>query len=73
MSAEILVYGATAGGVAAAVAAARMGSAVVLLEPGRHVGGMVSGRLGYTDLGDAAACRTSCMYGRRAAWSASTS
>lgn len=47
--AEVVVYGGTAGGVCAAVAEAR----VVLVEPGRHIGGMVSGGLGYTDLGDA--------------------
>ncbi|MFI7675748.1 FAD-dependent oxidoreductase [Actinophytocola sp. NPDC049390] len=50
--AELVVYGATAAGVCAAVAAARHGVAVTLLEPGRHVGGMVSGGLGYTDIGD---------------------
>lgn len=50
---ELVVYGATAAGVCAAVAAAEQGVAVVLLEPGRHVGGMTSGGLGYTDLGDA--------------------
>ncbi len=49
---ELVVYGATAAGVCAAVAAARHGVAVTLLEPGRHVGGMVSGGLGYTDIGD---------------------
>ncbi|UNX56273.1 FAD-dependent oxidoreductase [Georgenia sp. TF02-10] len=36
----------------AAVAAAEHGAQVLLLEPGRHVGGMTSGGLGYTDLGD---------------------
>jgi hypothetical protein len=50
---EVLVYGATAAGVCAAVAAAELGAEVTLLEPGRHVGGMTSGGLGYTDLGDA--------------------
>jgi hypothetical protein len=52
MDSEIAVYGGTAAGVTAAVAAARAGAQVVLLEPGRHLGGMVSGGLGYTDLGD---------------------
>jgi hypothetical protein len=47
---DVVVYGATAGGVMAAVAAAREGATVVLLEPGRHVGGMVSGGLGWTDM-----------------------
>lgn len=47
---DVVVYGATAGGVMAAVAAAREGATVVLVEPGRHVGGMVSGGLGWTDM-----------------------
>jgi hypothetical protein len=54
-SADVVVYGATAGGVIAAVAAAREGKSVLLLEPGRHVGGMVSGGLGATDTGNRAA------------------
>lgn len=49
---EVLVVGATAAGVAAAVAAARAGAHVTLLEAGQHVGGMISGGLGYTDVGD---------------------
>jgi hypothetical protein len=47
---DVVVYGATAGGVMAAVAAAKEGASVILLEPGRHVGGMVSGGLGWTDM-----------------------
>jgi hypothetical protein len=47
---DVVVYGATAGGVMAAVAAAKEGASVVVLEPGRHVGGMVSGGLGWTDM-----------------------
>jgi hypothetical protein len=50
--AELVVYAATAAGVTTAVCAARHGVGVVLLEPGKHVGGMVSGGLGYTDVGD---------------------
>lgn len=49
---DVVVYAATSAGVCAAVAAARAGAEVVLLEPGRHVGGMTSGGLGYTDVGD---------------------
>jgi FAD dependent oxidoreductase len=48
---DVVVYGGTAGGVIAAVAAAREGLNTALLEPGRHVGGMVSGGLGFTDYG----------------------
>ena len=49
---EVAVYGATSAGVAAAVAAAEGGARTVLVEPGRHLGGMTSGGLGYTDVGD---------------------
>ncbi|MBM3811616.1 MAG: FAD-dependent oxidoreductase [Acidimicrobiia bacterium] len=48
---DVVVYGATSGGVIAAVAAAREGLKTALLEPGRHVGGMSSGGLGRTDHG----------------------
>ena len=48
---DVVVYGATASGVAAAVAAARQGARVALVEPGSHLGGMVSGGLGHTDTG----------------------
>src|SRR5690349_9274372 len=51
-SADVVVYGATSAGVAAAVAAAENGARAILLEPGRHLGGMTSGGLGYTDVGD---------------------
>lgn len=52
ISADVVVVTATAAGVCAAVAAARTGAHVALLEPGTHVGGMTSGGLGYTDVGD---------------------
>ena len=48
--ADVLIYGATAAGVMAAVAAAEEGAATVLVADGRHVGGMVSGGLGKTDI-----------------------
>jgi hypothetical protein len=51
-SADVVVHAATSAGVCAAVAAARAGASVQLLERGRHVGGMTSGGLGWTDLGD---------------------
>ncbi len=52
--ADVIVYGGTASGVIAAVAAAREGKSVLLLEPGKHLGGMVSGGLGATDTGNRA-------------------
>jgi len=48
---DVVVYGATAGGVTAAVAAANEGRSVALIEPRHHVGGMTSGGLGATDFG----------------------
>lgn len=50
--ADVIVVGATSAGVAAALAAARTGASAILLEAGGHVGGMTSGGLGYTDVGD---------------------
>jgi hypothetical protein len=49
---DVVVYGGTASGVVAAVSASREGMSVVLIEPGRHLGGMVSGGLGATDHGN---------------------
>jgi hypothetical protein len=50
--ADVIVYGGTAGGVTAAIAAAREGASVILVEPGKHLGGMVTGGLSHTDYGD---------------------
>jgi FAD dependent oxidoreductase len=55
MQVDVCVYGGTAAGVVAAVTVARSGKSVVLIEPGRHVGGMTSGGLGYVDFGNSAA------------------
>lgn len=52
MTADIVVYGGTPAGVAAAVAAAREGRKVILVEPGSFVGGMMAGGLTKTDLGN---------------------
>jgi hypothetical protein len=49
---DVVVYGATAGGVAAAVWTGRAGQRVVLVEPSEHVGGLTSGGLGATDIGN---------------------
>jgi hypothetical protein len=49
---DVVVYGGTAGGAMAAIAAANEGARVALLEPRRHIGGMVSGGLGRTDFDD---------------------
>ena len=49
---DIVVYGGTSGGVAAAVQAARMGKKVIIVCPDKHLGGLSSGGLGWTDTGN---------------------
>lgn len=49
---DLVVYGATSAGISAAVHAARMGRSVILIEPGKHLGGMTAGGLGATDIGN---------------------
>lgn len=46
---DVIVYGATPGGFCAAIAAAREGSSVILLEPTDHVGGVNTGGLSFSD------------------------
>ena len=52
---DVCVYGATSGGIAAAIQASRMGRSVVIAEPGRFIGGLTTGGLGATDIGNKAA------------------
>ncbi len=47
--ADVIVYGATPGGFCAAIAAAREGAKVILLEPTGHVGGLSTGGLSHCD------------------------
>ena len=47
--ADVIVYGSTPGGFCAAIAAAREGASVILLEPTDHVGGMNTGGLSHCD------------------------
>ena len=49
---DLVVYGGTSGGIAAAVQAARMGKRVILVNPDQHLGGLTSGGLGATDIGN---------------------
>ncbi|MBI5831030.1 MAG: FAD-dependent oxidoreductase [Armatimonadetes bacterium] len=48
---DAVVYGATPGGIAAAVALGRRGRRVALVEPTEALGGMITGGLGRTDFG----------------------
>lgn len=46
---DIVIYGGTSGGVAAAVQAKRMGKTVALIELARRLGGLTTGGLAQTD------------------------
>ncbi len=52
---DIVIYGGTSAAVVAAVQARKMGKTVVIVSPDRHLGGMTSGGLGFTDSGNTAA------------------
>jgi hypothetical protein len=54
LNVDVCVYGGTSAGVIAAVAVHKEGKSVVIVEPGRHLGGMSSGGLGWTDFGNKA-------------------
>jgi hypothetical protein len=49
---DICIYGGTSAGIIAAYTAKRWGKSVIVVEPGRHVGGLTTGGLGYTDIGN---------------------
>ena len=48
---DVVIYGATPAGIAAAIAVGRMGEKAALIEPGKFIGGMMSGGLAGTDVG----------------------
>jgi hypothetical protein len=52
---DLVIYGGTSGGIAAAIQTRRMGKTAIIVEPGRHLGGLTSGGLGATDIGNKAA------------------
>jgi hypothetical protein len=49
---DIVIYGGTSAAVIAAVQAKKMGRSVVIISPDKHLGGLSSGGLGFTDTGD---------------------
>ena len=51
-SADVVIYGGTSSGVAAALQTARMGKTAVLIEPTQFLGGLTTGGLGATDIGN---------------------
>jgi hypothetical protein len=51
---DVVVYGGTSAGVVAAVQAKRLGKRVVIVGPDKHLGGVSSSGLGFTDTGNKA-------------------
>jgi len=49
---DVVIYGGSSAGIAAAVQAKRMGASVVVIEPTNRVGGLSTGGLGQTDIGN---------------------
>ena len=49
---DIVIYGGTSGGMAAAIQGKRLGKSVIVIEPGSRVGGLTTGGLGQTDIGN---------------------
>lgn len=53
--ADVIIYGGTSAGIAAAIQVKRMGKSVILIEPFDNLGGLTTGGLGQTDIGNKAA------------------
>lgn len=51
---DVVIYGGTAAAISAAVQVVRMGKTVAVVSPDKHLGGMSSGGLGFTDTGNKA-------------------
>lgn len=51
---DLVIYGGTSSAVVAAVQARKMGRSVVMVSPDKHLGGLTSGGLGWTDTGNKA-------------------
>ncbi|KAA6438472.1 FAD-dependent oxidoreductase [Dyadobacter flavalbus] len=50
--ADVIVYGGTSAAVTAAVQTVRQGKTVIVVSPDKHLGGLTSGGLGFTDTGN---------------------
>ncbi len=49
---DVVIYGGTSAGISAAIQTSRMGNTVVLIEPSQRLGGLTTGGLGATDIGN---------------------
>jgi hypothetical protein len=50
--ADVVIYGGTSAGISAAIQTARLGKSVILIEPTNRLGGLTTGGLGKTDIGN---------------------
>lgn len=81
VEADLCIFGGTSGGIAAAVQAARMGKTAVIVNPTKYLGGLTTGGLGATDIGNKAAIggisrdfyhRLAQHYAREQSWTLET-
>ncbi len=49
---DVVIYGGTSAGIASAIQVSRMGKSVVIIEPTHRLGGLTTGGLGQTDIGN---------------------
>jgi hypothetical protein len=54
IEADVVIYGGTSGAITAAIGAKKLGKQVVIVSPDKHLGGLSSGGLGWTDTGNKA-------------------
>lgn len=52
VNADVIIYGGTSSAVIAAVQVSTMGKSVIIVSPDKHLGGLTSSGLGFTDTGD---------------------
>ena len=51
-SADVIIYGGTSAGISAGIQSARLGKSVIIIEPASRLGGLTTGGLGQTDIGN---------------------
>ncbi len=51
-SSDVVIYGGTSAGISAAIQTARLDKSVILIEPTNRLGGLTTGGLGQTDIGN---------------------
>lgn len=49
---DVVIYGGTSAGITSAIQTSRMGKSVVIIEPTQRLGGLTTGGLGQTDIGN---------------------